>query len=67
MNPLADKFFCANLCMLYIMACKRSKIRHFRHVLKMGHNKKILSPDMGKRGFMNISKENNGRGRFYRQ
>ena len=46
MNPLADKFIGAYLCKLCIKACKRSKTRPFRHVLKTEHNKKILSPDM---------------------
>lgn len=54
MNPLADKFISAYLCKLCIRTCKRSKTRHFRHVLKMEHNKKILSPDMEKREFMII-------------
>jgi len=54
MNPLADKFISAYLCKLCIKACKRSKTRPFRHVLKTEQNKKILSPGKGKRGFMMI-------------
>ena len=48
MNPLADKFISAFLCKLCIKARKHSNTRHFRHMLKMGHNKKNLSPGIGK-------------------
>ncbi len=60
MNPLADKFIGAYLCKLCIKTRKRSKTRRFRHMLKVRHNKKILSPGVGKRGFMIIPIVNKG-------
>jgi len=60
MNPLADKFISAYLCKLCIKTCKRSKTRRFKHVVQKGTQQKILSPGMGKRGFMIITIVNKG-------